>query len=389
MPPIHRWWVTYVLVGAAAVVAVLWALGSLAGFLAPVRELIFVLLFAIVVAFLLSPLVQLMQRVMPRWLAIVIAFVGALILLVGGITLIATPVVQQGRTLTTKIPEAVELMQNPDPVHIAGITIPGDVKQRVGTALAERGGQVVEQSAGIVMRVVTAVVDIVLVLVLALYLLGSAPKIRAGIQYVLPQRWRPAAEQAEDELADVFGRYVRGQLLLGLVIGTLNFIAFTTLGLPYALLLAVLAGILELIPIVGPIVAGTIAASVAIFQPEPFPLVLWVIIAATAIQQLENHLLVPRISGGAVGIHPLAALLSVAVGIQVFGIAGGLFAVPVAGVVALYGRRWLAAREARYDLAGPGERELRPSDAASPPRAAGAGAPVRQSRAESSEGRGA
>src|SRR5687767_11824648 len=353
MPPIHRWWVTYVLVGAAAVVAVLWALGSLAGFLAPVRELIFVLLFAIVVAFLLSPLVQLMQRVMPRWLAIVIAFVGALILLV------------------------------------AGMTFPGDVKQRVGTALAERGGQVVEQSAGIVMRVVTAVVDIVLVLVLALYLLGSAPKIRAGIQYVLPQRWRPAAEQAEDELADVFGRYVRGQLLLGLVIGTLNFIAFTTLGLPYALLLAVLAGILELIPIVGPIVAGTIAASVAIFQPEPFPLVLWVIIAATAIQQLENHLLVPRISGGAVGIHPLAALLSVAVGIQVFGIAGGLFAVPVAGVVALYGRRWLAAREARYELAGPGEREVRPSDVAPPPRAAAAGAPVRQSRAESSEGRGA
>jgi len=348
LPPIHQWSVTYVLVAAAAVVAVLWALGSLAGFLAPVRELIFVLLFAIVVAFLLSPLVQLMQRVMPRWLAIVVAFLGALVLLVGGITLIATPVVQQGRTLTSRIPEAVRLLQSPDAVTIAGLEIPGDVKQRVGTALAERGGQLVEQSAGFVIRVVTAVVDIVLVLVLALYLLGAAPKIRAGIQYVLPRRWRGAAARAEDELADVFGRYVRGQLLLGLVIGTLNFVAFTILGLPYALLLAVLAGILELIPIVGPIVAGAIAASVALFQPDPFPLVIWVIVVATAIQQLENHLLVPRISGGAVGIHPLAALLAVAVGIQVFGIAGGLFAVPVAGVIALYSRRWLAAREAGY-----------------------------------------
>lgn len=352
LPPLDRWWVTYVLVAALALLAVLWALGSLAGFLAPVRELIFVLLFAIVVAFLLSPVVQLLQRVMPRWLAILIAFLGALALLVGGITVIATPVISQGRTLTERIPEAVRLMQSPDPIVLAGFEIPGDVKQRVGTTLAERGGELVERSAGLAMRVVTAVVDIVLVLVLALYLLGSAPKVRAGLQYLLPPRWRPTAAQVEDELADVFGRYVRGQLLLGLVIGALNFAAFSALGLPYALLLAVLAGILELIPIVGPIVAGAVAASVAVFQPEPFPLVLWVILAATAIQQLENHLLVPRISGGAVGIHPLAALLSVAIGIQVFGIAGGLFAVPVAGVVALYGRRWLAAREARHTAAG-------------------------------------
>lgn len=348
LPPLDRWWVTYVLVAALALLAVLWALGSLAGFLAPVRELIFVLLFAIVVAFLLSPVVQLLQRFMPRSLAIVLAFLGALALLVGGITLIATPVISQGRTLTERIPEAVRLMQSPDPIVLAGFEIPGDVKQRVGTTLAERGGELVERSAGLAMRVVTAVVDIVLVLVLALYLLGSAPKVRSGLQYLLPPRWRPTAGQVEDELADVFGRYVRGQLLLGLVIGLLNFAAFTALGLPYAILLAVLAGILELIPIVGPIVAGAVAASVAVFQPDPFPLVLWVILAATAIQQLENHLLVPRISGGAVGIHPLAALLSVAVGIQVFGIAGGLFAVPVAGVVALYGRRWLAARETRH-----------------------------------------
>lgn len=347
--PLHRWWVTYVLVAASAVVAVLWALGSLGGFLAPVRELIFVLLFGMVVAFLLSPVVAFLQRTMPRWLAVLIAFLGALLLVSVGLALIATPVVSQGRNLTSRIPEAVEMLQSPEPLQLGGFQIPGDVKQRIGTALAERGGQLVEQSAGLVLRVVTAVVDIVLVLVLALYMLGAANRIRSSILHLLPRRWRPVAEQAEDELADVFGRYVRGQLLLGLVIGLLNFAAFTALGLPYAALLAVLAGILELVPIVGPIVAGTVAASVAIFQPEPFPLTIWVIIAATAIQQLENHLLVPRISGGAVGIHPLAALLSVAIGIQVFGIAGGLFAVPVAGVIALYGRRWLAARDARED----------------------------------------
>jgi predicted PurR-regulated permease PerM len=181
----------------------------------------------------------------------------------------------------------------------------------------------------------------VLVLVLALYLLGAAPRIRAGIQYLLPERHRAEARRIEDEVAELFGRYVRGQLFLALVIGVVSLIAFSLLGVRYALLLGVLAGIFELIPIVGPIAAGTVAALVALFQP--FPLVIWVIVAATAIQQLENHILVPRISGGAVGIPPLAALLAVLVGIQLLGIAGGLFAVPIAGLIFLYGGRWLRA----------------------------------------------
>jgi predicted PurR-regulated permease PerM len=94
--------------------------------------------------------------------------------------------------------------------------------------------------------------------------------------------------------------------------------------------LGVLAGLLELVPIIGPIVAGAVAALVALTQP--FPTVLWVIGAAILIQQLENNLLVPRISGGAVGLHPLAALLAVLVGAEVAGIVGAIFAVPVTGL---------------------------------------------------------
>ena len=92
----------------------------------------------------------------------------------------------------------------------------------------------------------------------------------------------------------------------------------------------VLAGILELVPLVGPIVAGTVAALVALTQP--FPLVLWVIAAAVAIQQIENNLLVPRIAGPAVGLHPLAALIAVLVGVEIAGIVGALFAVPLTGL---------------------------------------------------------
>jgi predicted PurR-regulated permease PerM len=134
----------------------------------------------------------------------------------------------------------------------------------------------------------------------------------------------------EGEARRVFGSYLRGQLILGLIVGTLSAVAYLVLGVPYAVFLGVLAGILELVPIVGPIVAGAAAALVALTQP--FPLVLWVVLVAIAIQQIENNLLVPRISGQAVGLHPLAALLAVLIGVELAGLAGAIFAVPLTGL---------------------------------------------------------
>lgn len=343
-PPLQRWWVTYLLVGALAVIATLWGIATVAGFLAPVRHILLVLLFATIFAFLLSPFVEFLKRFIPRPIAIAIAFFGALALVVFGSTFIATPLVQESRGLVERVPEYVRTLQSDDPIAIAGVEIPGALRRDVGLAVAERAGDLVERSAALVVGFAIAIVDVVLVLVLSLYLIAAWPKIRSGLLYVLPPKHRPGMERFQGDVANVFGRYVRGQLLLGLVIGLANLIAFSLIGLPYAVLLAVLAGILELIPIIGPIVAGAVASMVALFQPEPIPLVIWVILAATLIQQLENHILVPRISGGAVGIHPLAALLSVLVGVQLFGIIGGLFAVPVAGFIALYGGRWLSAR---------------------------------------------
>src|SRR5213594_3238324 len=141
-------------------------------------------------------------------------------------------------------------------------------------------------------------------------------------------RFRPDARA--DTPPALAGQLFRGQLILGLIVGTLSAIAYLVLGVPYAVFLGVLGGILELVPIVGPIIAGAAAALVALTQP--FPLVLWVILAAIAIQQIENNLLVPRISGEAVGLHPLAALLAVLVGVELAGLPGAIFAVPLTGI---------------------------------------------------------
>ena len=354
LPPLQRWWITYMLVGSAAFVAFVAAIGALATLLAPIRHILLVLLFAIIVSFVLAPLVSLIEGVVwRRAAAVLITFFVALAVVIGGFGVLATPLVRESRALTARIPSYVTTLQSDAALVVAGIEIPGELRQRVGSAIAERGGQFAERAAEIALRVVTAVIDILLVLVVAIYLLATGRRVRVGFLTLLPTRHRIRAKHAEDQAIRVFGGYVRGQLLLGLIIGSVSTVAYIALGLPYAVFLGVLAGVLELVPIVGPIVAGAVAALVALVQPEPFPLVIWVIVAATAIQQLENQILVPRISGAAVGIHPVAALLAVLIGVEVAGIMGALFAVPATGLAWALGKNWLRSWRRRDEATAP------------------------------------
>jgi predicted PurR-regulated permease PerM len=222
------------------------------------------------------------------------------------------------------------MLSSDQPISVFGLEISGEVRQRIGQELGARASEWSALAARTALRVAGGVVDVVFVFVLGIYLLASGPAVRRWVIDLVPADRRADAARVEAEAQRVFGSYIRGQLLLGLIVGALSTIAYLVLGVPYAVFLGVLAGILELVPIVGPIVAGAAAAVVALTQP--FPLVLWVVAAAIAIQQIENNLLVPRISGPAVGLHPLAALLAVLVGVELAGLAGAIFAVPLTGL---------------------------------------------------------
>ena len=335
-PPIQRWWVSYVLVGAAAVVAVIAALRSLAELLAPLAHLALVLLFAIVLAFVLSPLVSRIERaVRVRAAAVAITFLATLAVLLATVVLFAAPLVRESARLSDALPGYVTQLESGAPVTVLGYQLPDEVRQRAGTALASVGGGFAEQAVSIVVGLLSAIVDVFLVLVIALYLLLDTRRMRAFFLRLLPLRPRAHAERVEAEVVRVFGAYVRGQLVLALLVGVASTAALLLLDVPYAIVLGVLAGILELVPMLGPVLGSIPAVLVALFQP--FPLVLWVIVAFVVIQQLESNLLVPRISGHAVGLHPLAAMLALIAGLEIGGIVGALFAVPLAGVLWVFG----------------------------------------------------
>ena len=151
-------------------------------------------------------------------------------------------------------------------------------------------------------------------------------------------RAAPAAQRdkvrfVRDAVSQVLGAYIRGQLIMAAIIGLSAGIGSWLLGVHYPVLIGILAFLFELIPMVGPILASLPAVIISLTQP--WPLVVYVILFFLAMQLIENNFLAPRITGGAVGLHPVAALLAIVVGADLGGVVGALFAVPFAGVASV------------------------------------------------------
>lgn len=128
-------------------------------------------------------------------------------------------------------------------------------------------------------------------------------------------------------MAKQLGGWLRGEFVLMLIIGLTSYIAFALLGIPYALPLAVLAGLLELLPNIGPIVASVPAVALAL--TVSWPIALATLAVCVVIQQLENTLIVPRVMKAAVNVNPVVSIILVLAGFQLFGVFGSLLAIPV------------------------------------------------------------
>lgn len=155
----------------------------------------------------------------------------------------------------------------------------------------------------------------------------------------IPKGRRATIRDFISEVEEKVGRFILGQGILCLIIGCMALVAYMSIGLPYALILAILAGILEAVPIIGPIL-GAVPALLVALSTDP-TMALWVIAASLLIQGLENYLLVPRVMKQSVGVNPLAILLSLAAFTSLLGLAGALLAIPFAAIVQLIINRFV------------------------------------------------
>jgi predicted PurR-regulated permease PerM len=307
------------LVGLAAIVF-LWVASQVVG---RVLHIVVVVLLALILAYALEPALNLAQRVLPRALAALLIYVLALGVIAAGILLLAPPTIQQSENLAVKLPGYLDQLSAYRP--LAGVDIAGELRGLAQSTLSSAVG-VVEAVAG-------GVVDTALVLVLGFWFMVDGHRMAGVALHVFPEQQRDKARFVQDTVSQVLGAYIRGQLLMATIIGLSAGVGSWLLGVRYPVLIGILAFFFELIPMVGPILASLPAVIISLTQP--WPLVVYVIVFFVCMQVIENNVLAPRITGGAVGLHPVVALLAIVIGADLGGVVGALFAVPVAGVASV------------------------------------------------------
>lgn len=302
---------------------------------------IILLLLAMAIAFLVTPLVNLLNRYMPRILATLLIFAIILAVLGGLCYALIFSLIQQITYFSNNLPSYFNTLPTTYANFQKWLVLQGVSQDNITSTLNQLQNQVtlflqniVANALNIVFFVTDILINILLVVVLSFYLTMDGKRIRNAMVGATPKSWLPHVLLFEDALNRVVGNYIRGQLTLALIIGILAATGCWIFHMGnYALIVGVMAFLFETIPMVGPALASIPALLISLLLPEPFPRTLWVLVYFIAVQMVESNILGPRIVGHAVGLHPVASILALIIGAQLFGAFGALLATPIVAAV--------------------------------------------------------
>lgn len=315
-----------ILAWTAVVAVVFWGAGHI------VRSLL-ILAVAALLAYALAPGVKILQRFMPRFLAILIVYLVVLGAISLFIYLIASTAIRQTASFAHDIPALLNLGTN-DSSNPLEQTLGnfGITHAQLVAARQQVIGQVdsvARNTVPLLRSVFDVVLDTIIVAVISIYLLIDGSRITNWVRRNAPQTAR--ADSVVNTLQRVVGGYIRGQFLLAVLIGFLVGIGMFLFRVPYAVFLGVLAFILAFIPVLGTFASGAICVLVAL--THGWLIALGVLVYFLGVHVVEGDVVGPRIVGKAVGLHPIVSLLALIAGAELFGVWGALFASPVAGVL--------------------------------------------------------
>lgn len=291
-----------------------------------IREVLVIVFLAYIFAAALDPVVdRLEKKKLPRSASVlliyaVIAAVGALF-----IELVVPPTVTQLGQLAQDSNLYVDKLTSF--VHGINPSLEASLSAALANATDSLNGLNATQIAGKAFGFFSGAVGLIAVFVIGFYLLVQKDGVEKGLAAILPTKYQATAFSLSRKISKKMSSWVRGQLFLAFIIFLLNFIALSILHVDMALTLALISGVLELLPIIGPIVAGILATLVALAVSPLLALIvaIWYIV----VQQLENHILVPQIMNKSVGLNPIVVIVAILVGGKVMGFWGVLIAVPV------------------------------------------------------------
>ncbi len=305
------------------------------------RDVLVTVFVALVLSASIDPFLTRLERHgvrRPLGLTLVVVGVGGTLVVLGATLL---PIlIEQLQTFSTTLPDiyrqSLERLRERDATFLA------DGIESAVRSMGQGASQAARGIFGGAMNAVRGALSAIGVVVLTLYMAMQQRDMKDTTLELLSPRWRPVVGRLSRQVKVRLGSWLRGQLLLSLSIGLASYFGLLALGVKFTVVLAVIAGISEFVPVIGPIL-GAVPAIIVAGADEPMKAV-WVALLYVVIQQIENHVLVPRVMASNTGLSPVAVLVAVLVGAKLAGVLGVFLAVPSAIIVHVVIEDWKADR---------------------------------------------
>ncbi len=300
----------------------------------------FILPFAIglILAYLMMPLVSWLERSLPprnKWpglkrvFSVVVSFILLLAIIGGFVYVVVTAVIDASMKLVESAPYFIgqSVLRVQEWIDNIIASVPVEMQEELTQQVIEGGISLGKTIRSTLMGAVSSVpgtfnmiLGFAVLPFFLFYLLKDSDKLKSGLSSALPESILWHGRNVVDIIENVLGRYIRAQLMLGLIVGYFSFVGLLILDIPFPLALALLAGVCELIPTLGPWIAGAVAVIVALaMAPDK---TIWVVILYLAIQLMENNLIVPKVQSAYLRIHPAVMIVLLVFGTYVAGFWG-------------------------------------------------------------------
>lgn len=339
-----------VLLGLLLIIAGYFLLTGIWGALVAFSDILLLFFLAWLIAFILLPIADWLYELgVPRLAAVALVYLA---LLLGIILLVrvALPVIQDQ---VTRLVVKTEALFSPANLNALGPAITAQLQQwgmsqsdtnnllnQLENNLPAAANAVLQNTTNVFTSIVTSIIsillDTVIVLILSFYIMLDGRRLLRLFINNLPVSWRSDAHLLQEKIAKSFGGYIRGQLILGAFYGIATFLTLTVLGLQNGVIIALLSGILMLLPFVGPFFALVPPVILELLEASPdsrIRTLIILLIVLVIFQQIVMQVLAPRVLGESVGLHPLVVFAALLIGAKEAGIWGAFFGIPIAGVL--------------------------------------------------------
>ena len=314
--------------------SILKVVGVLVGiyFLYFIKDLLLILFLAMILASLIKPVANwFRQHKMPAAFGVIIVYIVLIGSLVGAISILSPALLKEAKALFGSLDEYIKNAGQFFSRFEAKSDLLDNLSEKIKSITSGDSSNILGQLVATVRGFFGGVVSGVLVLVIAFYLVIEEDGLKKMARGIIPPAYYGNFVELAVKIQQKVGAWLRGQLLLGLIVGTMAYVGLLILGIPNALVLAFIAGLTEMVPYIGPIF-GAIPAVLLALAISPIK-GLSVVILYFIIQQTENHLLVPKVMQKTIGINPVISILALATGFKLGGVVGALISLPVVAAV--------------------------------------------------------